>query len=227
MHKTLAFNVEQQNISIALGMDKLEGELIIPTGAEGLVIVGSNTSHIKYSPRQNYFTYLLRQGDLATIHINLLTEDEATIDRRTKHYERDINHLASRFLAVTDWVTTNPLTSHLKVGYFGMNASAGAALLAATERPTTIRAVVSQSGQTDLVNRALSYIQTPTLLIVGGDDYPTMTMNEDALAQITVPEKRLEVIPKATHQFQEAGALEEAARLARQWFKHFLSFSRN
>jgi putative phosphoribosyl transferase len=227
MSQTLIFNVDEEIVSVELGRDKLEGELVIPSGAKGIVVVGQHIGSIKYGSRNRYLAHLLRQAGLATILINLLTKEEELLDQRTKHYGYDVRHLASRLIGITDWLTKNSMTNSLKIGYISMGAGGGAALLAAMERQMIVGAVVSQSGYTDLINPQLSYLQTPTLLIVGGDDYPTIAMNEDTLAQISAQNKRLEVIPKASHLFQEPGALEEAARLASQWFKHFLSSPHN
>ncbi|MEC4887154.1 MAG: alpha/beta hydrolase [Scytonema sp. PMC 1070.18] len=222
MSSTLIFDIDEEAVSVELGNDKLEGELVIPSSAKGIVVVGQHTSSIKYCTRNRYFAHLLRRAGLATILINLLTKEEELLDQRSKHYGYDIRHLASRLVGITDWLTKNSITKSLKIGYISTGAGGGAALLAAMECQMLIKAVVSQSGYTDLINPELSYLQTPTLLIVGGHDYPTIAMNEDTLTQISAQNKRLEIIPKASHLFQEPGALEEAARLASQWFKHFL-----
>jgi putative phosphoribosyl transferase len=222
MHEKPKFNIEEQILTIQIEKVKLEGELVIPEGAERIIIVPEASSSIKYSSRLRYFAHLLRQAGLATILINLLTEEEEILDCRSKHFHCDIRHLASRLVGITDWLTQHPITKHLKIGYFGANENGGAALLAASERPMHVGAVVSRGGRTDLFISALSYLQTPTLLIVGGDDYPTLVMNEDALKQILTTNKKLEIISEATHQFQEPGALEEVARLADQWFQSHL-----
>ncbi|BAZ39619.1 dienelactone hydrolase [Calothrix sp. NIES-4101] len=222
MYKKLAFNIEEKILTIQVGTAKLEGELVIPEDAAGIIVIPETSGSIKYSYRLRYFAHLLRQAGLATILINLLTEEEATLDCRSKHFRYDIRHLASRLVGITDWLMLNPITQHLNIGYFGASENGGAALLAATERPMSVGAVVSRGGRTDLFSPALSYLHTPTLLIVGGDDYPTITMNEDAFNQIPSNNKKLEIIPQATHQFHEPGALEEVARLANQWFKRHL-----
>jgi putative phosphoribosyl transferase len=222
MYNKMILNIEEQTLIVQLGRATLEGELVIPKNAEGIVIIPQASSSIKYSSRLRYFAHLLRQAGLATILINLLTEEEEILDFRSKHFHCDIRHLASRLVGITDWLTQYPFTQHLKIGYFGASENGGAALLAATERPMLVGAVVSRGGRTDLFISALSYLQTPTLLIVGGDDYLTLAMNEDALQQIPTNNKKLEIISEATHQFQEPGALEEVARLANQWFKRHL-----
>jgi putative phosphoribosyl transferase len=214
--------IEEKILTILLEKVQLEGELVIPEDAEGVVIVPEASSCIKYSYRLRYFSHLLRQTGLATILIHLLTKEEEILDYRSKHFRYDIRHLASRLVEITDWLTLYPITQNLKIGYFGASENGGAALLAASQRPMHVSAVVSSGGRTDLLSSELSYLQTPTLLIVGGNDYPTLTMNEDAFNQILTHNKKLEIIPQATHQFQEPGALEEIARLANQWFKRYL-----
>ncbi|MBF2062877.1 MAG: dienelactone hydrolase family protein [Calothrix sp. C42_A2020_038] len=226
MFERPTFNIEEQIVTVHLGRAKLEGELVIPEGTQGIVVIPHVTSCIRYNYRHHYFAHLLRQTGLATILINLLTEEEDMLDQRSQHYQLDIRHLATRLVGITDWLTQYPFTQFLKIGYFGINATGGAALLAATERPMTVGAVVSRGGRTDLFARTLAKVQTPTLLIVGGKDYPTLAMNEDALAQIPVADKKLEIIPEATHQFNESGALEEVARLASQWFRCHLKAKR-
>ncbi len=141
---------------------------------------------------------------------------------RTQHFRFDISFLASRLSRVTDWLLHNPDTRHLKIGYFSTNTESAAALVAATEHPEAVRAIVSRSGRTDLVGSELCHLQTPTLLIVGEKDFPTVGANEDALAQIPV-RKQLVLVPGATHLFEEQGALETAIELAIQWFRYYLA----
>ncbi|MCC5634714.1 dienelactone hydrolase family protein [Nostoc sp. CHAB 5844] len=223
MNTTLLPNVEEQIIIVELGNIKLKGELVVPAGAEGIVLFAHGSASSRYSTRNHYLAHVLRQeARLATLLIDLLSKEEEAIDQRTKHFRRDIGFLSNRIVAVTDWLLENPFTRHLKFGYFGADTGGGAALLAAATRPIVVRAIVSRSGQTDLVSQALACVQAPTLLIVGGNDLPIVAMNEDALANIPALNKQIEIISGATHQFSEPGALEEVARLASQWFKHYL-----
>ncbi len=219
----ISLPAEEQIVIVELGSVRLIGELVIPAGAEGIVLFAHSTASSQYNTRSHYLAHILRQeGRLATILIDLLTREEEGIDQRTKHFHYDINFLAARLVAITDWLLQNPTTHHLKIGYFGADTGGGAALLAAVARPMAVAAVVSRSGHTDLANEALSYVQAPTLLIVGENDFPIIAMNEDALAQIPVQNKQMKIIPGATHQFNEPGALEEVGRLSSQWFKHYL-----
>jgi len=226
MNTASLWNVEEQIVIVELGHDKLKGELVVPAGAEGIVLFAHGSTSSRHSTRNHYLAHLLRQeARLATLLIDLLTTEEEAIDQRTKHFRGDINFLSTRLVAITDWLLQNPLTRHLKIGYFGADTGGGAALLAAATRQMEVKAVVSRSGQTELASEAIPYVQAPTLLIVGGNDLPTITMNEDALANIPALNKQLEIIPEATHQFEEPQALEEVARLASQWFKHYLRSS--
>jgi putative phosphoribosyl transferase len=222
MYKKLAFGVEEQIVTIELGKVKLEGELVIPEGAEGIVLISCIESNIKYNCRFRYLTHLLRQAGLATLLIPLLTQEEDLLDQRSKHFRSNIRHLATRLVGIADYLADNPMTCNLKIGYFGASAGGGAVLLAATERPTKVHAVVAHSGYINFSSSILSDLHSPTLLIIGGEDYPIIAENEDALAQIFTCDKHMEVIPGASHKFQEPGTLEEAARLANQWFKRYL-----
>ena len=143
---------------------------------------------------------------------------------RTAHLRFDIDLLASRLIVATDWLTQEPDTRQLPIGYFGASTGAAAALVAAAERPDVVAAAVSRGGRPDLAGSALPLVRAPTLLIVGGDDVPVIALNRQALAQLRV-EKELVIVPGATHLFEEPGALDEVARLARDWFERHLAFS--
>jgi dienelactone hydrolase len=224
MNNKQSWNVLEQIVTIEQGLLRLKGELVVPPEAQGIVVFADNSGSSRYSTRNHYLAHLLRQQEgLATILIDLLTEEENVIDQRTQHFRYDINFLASRLITVTDWLFENPITRHLKVGYFGVNRGSGAAFLAALARPMNVGAIVCRSGYTDLVSETLCYVQAPTLLIVGGNDYAIIAMNEDALSQIPTEHKHLEIIPEASHKFSEPGAMEEVARFASQWLKYYLS----
>lgn len=224
MNNKKSWNVLEQIVTIEHGFIRLKGELFVPPEAQGIVIFSHNSGSSRYSTRNHYLAHLLHQQEgLATILVDLLTEEEDIIDQRTQHFRYDINFLTSRLIRVTDWLFENPITSKLKVGYFGINRGSGAAFLAAIARPMNVGAIVCRSGYTDLVSENLCDLEVPTLLIVGGNDCAIIAMNEDAIAQIPTHHKQLEIIPEASHKFSEPGAIEEVARLASQWFKHYLS----
>jgi pimeloyl-ACP methyl ester carboxylesterase len=159
---------------------------------------------------------------LGTLLIDLLTEEEERAEMYTRHLRFDIGLLASRLVGATDWLSAEPSTSGLAVGYFGASTGGGAALVAAADRPERVAAIVSRGGRPDLAGDALSRVEAPTLLIVGSDDEPVIEMNEWALARLAAPIKRLEIVPGASHLFEEPGTLEEVARLAADWFSRHL-----
>ena len=200
---------------------ELEGTLSLPDGAAGVVLFAHGSGSSRHSPRNRYVAGVLREAGLATLLIDLLTAEEEEVDLRTRHLRFDIELLAHRLAGATDWLRRNPDTRDLRIGYFGASTGAGAALIAAAERPDAAFAVVSRGGRPDLAGEALSLVRAPTLLIVGGEDEPVIRMNEEALAPLRA-EKRLEIIPGAGHLFEEPGALEEVARLAADWFTRHL-----
>lgn len=155
--------------------------------------------------------------------IDLLTAEEEVIDQRLHQLRFDIGLLSGRLVEATNWLLHNTHTRHLNIGYFGASTGSAAALIAATRCPNIVRAIVSRGGRPDLAGFALTQVQAPTLLIVGGKDFPVIGMNEEALEQMhRTTEKRLEIVPGATHLFEESGALEQVAALASQWFQQYL-----
>ena len=209
-------------VSVRAGSVSLEGNLSVPKEAEGIVLFAHGSGSSRHSPRNRYVAQVLREAGLATLLIDLLTVEEEAIDLRTRHLRFDIDLLATRLVGATDWLLQNPSTHHLRIGYFGASTGAAAALVAAVERPEAVSAIVSRGGRPDLAGSVLERVQAPTLLIVGGDDRPVIEMNQSALAQLRT-EKQLEIVPRATHLFEEPGALEEVARLASQWFERYLT----
>ncbi|MBX5492201.1 MAG: dienelactone hydrolase family protein [Chloroflexi bacterium] len=195
----------------------LEGNLVVPTQARGVVLFAHGSGSSRHSPRNRYVAGVLQEAALATLLIDLLTREEEAIDLRTAHLRFDIGLLAERLVGASDWLAQYPETQHFRLGYFGASTGGGAALVAAAQRPERVDAVVSRGGRPDLAGPALEQVRAPTLLIVGGHDFPVLEMNRAALAQLRC-EKRLEIVPGATHLFEEPGALEQVARLARDWF---------
>jgi len=208
-------------VRISTGPVTLEGNLGVPERATGIVLFAHGSGSGRHSPRNRYVARVLREAALATLLIDLLTHQEEEIDLRTRHLRFDIGLLAERLVEATEWLTQNPDTQDLRIGYFGASTGAGAALVAAAERPKQVDAVVSRGGRPDLAGEALSRVRAPTLLIVGGNDVPVINMNQEALEQLRV-EKELKIVPGATHLFEEPGALEEVARLAADWFVRYL-----
>lgn len=213
--------MEEREIRVPVGSVTLEGNLSVPENARGVVLFAHGSGSGRHSPRNRYVAEELRQAGLGTLLIDLLTPEEEEIDLRTRHLRFDIGMLAERLVGTTDWLKRDPNTRNLRVGYFGASTGSGAALVAAAERHEEVGALVSRGGRPDLAGDALARVRAPTLLIVGGNDVPVIEMNREALEQLRV-EKELEIVPGATHLFEEPGALEEVARLASGWFVRHL-----
>ena len=208
-------------VRVPAGSALLEGDLGIPEGARGVVLFAHGSGSSRHSSRNRFVAGELRAGGLATLLIDLLTPEEEAVDVRTAHLRFDIGLLAGRLVGATDWLASEPDTRGLRVGYFGASTGGGAALVAAAERPDLVGAVVSRGGRPDLAGASLLQVLAPTLLIVGGRDGPVIEMNREALGQLRC-EKRLEIVPGATHLFEEPGALEAVAGLAQGWFRQHL-----
>jgi dienelactone hydrolase len=213
--------MDEQLVQVPAGAVTLDGNLGVPAGARGIVLFAHGSGSSRHSPRNRYVAGVLREAGLATLLMDLLTVDEEAIDLRTQRLRFDISLLADRLVGATDWLAQNPDTRDLTIGYFGASTGAAAALVAAAERPDAVGAIVSRGGRPDLAGAALARVRAPTLLIVGGNDIPVIGMNQEAMAQLHV-EHKLEIVPGATHLFEEPGALEEVARLAREWFERYL-----
>lgn len=204
----------------------LQGDLSVPEGFCGCVLFAHGSGSSRQSPRNRYVARVLQDAGIATLLFDLLTADEEVTDRRTGHLRFDIGLLAERLLAATAWLHRQGQMGEVKLGYFGASTGAAAALVAASEAVKDIAAVVSRGGRPDLAGEALKKVQAPTLLIVGRNDSTVLQLNQQALLRIP-GEKRLEIIPGATHLFEEPGTLEEAARLARDWFEAHLGHGEN
>jgi putative phosphoribosyl transferase len=209
-------------IRIPINSITLEGNLIIPEGAKGIVVFAHGSGSSRHSSRNQYVARELQKEGLGTLLFDLLTADEERIDMVTAHLRFDIDLLANRLVDVTNWLLNNPDTENLNIGYFGASTGAAAALIAAKEHSNSVKAVVSRGGRPDLAEKALPGVKAPTLLIVGGEDFQVIDMNQWAFDRLTVKEKQLKIVPGATHLFEEAGTLEEVASLAGEWFKRYL-----
>ncbi|HJT90257.1 MAG TPA: dienelactone hydrolase family protein [Bryobacteraceae bacterium] len=208
-------------INVAPGV-LLEGNLGIPEDARGIVVFAHGSGSSRHSPRNRFVADYLRQGKIGTLLMDLLTPAEEQVDQRTMHLRFDIGLLAARLAGAAAWLNRNPDTAGRRIGYFGASTGAAAALVAAAHEPGGIAAIVSRGGRPDLAGPALGHVSAPTLLLVGGEDRPVITMNQEAYARLR-GEKQIIIIPGATHLFEEPGALEEAARLARDWFARWLA----
>jgi putative phosphoribosyl transferase len=215
-------NITERQVEIHAGTAALEGNLSLPPVTRGVVLFAHGSGSSRFSPRNRYVARMLYENGLGTLLIDLLTRQEETVDVQTRRLRFDIGFLATRLTAALDWLTTQSDTRGYNVGLFGASTGAGAALVAAAERPTQVRAVVSRGGRPDLAGSALASVRAPTLLIVGAHDLPVVALNRQAYSHLQA-EKRLQIIPGATHLFEEAGALEEVARLAQEWFTRCLA----
>jgi putative phosphoribosyl transferase len=198
------------------------GDLVIPANARGIVVFAHGSGSSRLSPR-NQFVASVLQGrvNLATLLLDLLTAEEEQVDLRTRHLRFDIDLLAARLVETRQWLADHSSTRHLAAGYFGASTGAAAALMAAAQIPEAVRAVVSRGGRPDLAGAALPKVQAPTLLIVGGEDRQVIELNRKALNELRC-EKKLEIVPGASHLFEEPGTLEQVADFAREWFEKHL-----
>ncbi len=208
---------EESLVKIPIGEIMLEGNLIIPENAKGIVLFAHGSGSGRFSPRNQYVAATLQKAGIATLLIDLLTEEEEAVDMETGHLRFDIEFLAERLTGAAEWLRKNARTKKLAIGYFGASTGAGAALIAAARHPNDVYAIVSRGGRPDLAARFLPKVKAPTLLIVGGNDEPVIQMNKGAMKHLRSV-KKLEIIPNATHLFEEPGTLEEVARLATEWF---------
>ncbi len=212
----------EQPIAIPVGTATLHGDLAWPAGGAGMVLFAHGSGSSRHSPRNRHVAAVLREAGLGTLLMDLLTVDEETVDSRTGQLRFDIGLLAERLVAATDWLASPSAGRPLAIGYFGASTGAGAALVAAAERPGLVRAVVSRGGRPDLAAAALARVEAPTLLIVGGHDVPVIGMNRAAMSRMRA-DVELEIVPGATHLFEEPGTLDVVARLARDWFVRHLT----
>jgi len=196
----------------------LEGNLSLPEAARGVVLFAHGSGSSRFSPRNGHVARMLNEARLATLLIDLLTPAEEAVDMHTAHLRFDIGLLAERLVSAIDWLRQHPPTRELRIGCFGASTGAAAALVAAANRPQAVGAVVSRGGRPDLAGPALPRVQAPTLLIVGGRDFEVIELNKAALEHLRC-EKRIVIIPGATHLFEEPGTLDEVASLAREWFE--------
>src|ERR1700704_1976488 len=210
---------EAKDVQIRSGAIQLNGDLSIPVGAQGVVLFAHGSGSSRHSPRNQFVARRIREQGVGTLLFDLLTKDEEAVDVHTAHLRFDIGLLAERLIDATYWVKGE--FDYLNVAYFGSSTGGGAALVAAAELGDSVRAVVSRGGRPDLAGDALPKVKAPTLLIVGGLDYPVIEMNKSALARMRC-EKELKIVPGATHLFEEPGTLQEVARLAADWFQRHL-----
>jgi putative phosphoribosyl transferase len=213
-----------QDVQIPAAQVTLSGELNIPQHAAGVVVFAHGSGSSRHSPRNRHVAQTIRDAGLGTLLFDLLTRDEEAIDAYPRHLRFDIDLLAERLINATYWL--NGEFDHMRAGYFGASTGAAAALVAAAQLGEIVGAVVSRGGRPDLAADSLALVKAPTLLIVGGLDYPVIEMNRQAYALLEC-EKEIEIVPGATHLFEEPGRLEQVAHLAAKWFQTHLRSSRH
>jgi dienelactone hydrolase len=205
-------------VRVPVGDAALPGDLMLPADPCGIVLFAHGSGSSRFSPRNQFVARRLQSRGLGTLLIDLLTPREEEIDDQTAQLRFDIPMLARRLAIIVDWLRGQPQGQAAPIGLFGASTGGGAALIAAAQRPEQIGAVVSRGGRPDLAGAWLAKVTTPTLLIVGGLDGPVIEMNRDAMQQMRQCEVRLEIVPGATHLFEEPGTLERVAELAGDWF---------
>ena len=220
MAKEISPDERYVQIGVEPGL-KLDADLAIPRQSTGLVAFAHGSGSNRHSPRNRFVAQTMHQVRLATLLVSLLTVEEEAEDLIQGNLRFDIDLLGRRLTAVVDWLSTQPETAALKLGLFGSSTGAAGALLAAANRSEAVAAVVSRGGRPDMAMSVLDRVKAPTLLIVGGDDFPVIDMNRRAFSAIR-SEKDLVIVPGATHLFEEPGAMEKVAGLARDWFVKYL-----
>jgi putative phosphoribosyl transferase len=211
-----------EEVRFQIGEVTLAGMLGLPEHALGIVLFAHGSGSSRHSPRNRFVAATLRKAGLGTLLFDLLTRDEEAEDLVTGRIRFDIPFLAGRLLGATDWLAQNPATEGLRIGYFGSSTGGAAALIASVERLEKIGAIVCRGSRTDMAKVVLACVAAPTLLIVGERDETVLAWNHESFAELRC-EKQLEIIPAATHLFEESGTLEEVARLAAEWFRRWLA----
>jgi len=212
-------------VQIRAGAALIDGDLTIPQRAAGLVVFAHGSGSSRFSKRNRAVAQTLEDGGFATLLLDLLTREEEAIDLRTREYRFDIDRLGHRVIAAIDWAVGEPDMSDVPIACFGASTGAAAALIAAADCPNRVGAVISRGGRPDLAGDALPRVQAPTLLIVGGADDVVIELNRQAMRRMRTHVK-LEIVPGATHLFEEPGTLEEVSRLAVAWCRRYLSKAR-
>ena len=216
--------VRSRHVWLPVAGGAIDGDLSVPDRATGIVLFAHGSGSSRLSPRNRKVARELQDGGLATLLFDLLTPMEEEEDKRTGQLRFDVKLLADRLVTVIDLVAEGLGEGVFRIGLFGASTGSAAALIAAAKRPKIVRAIVSRGGRPDLAESALASVRAPTLLIVGAQDPQVLQLNMNALAQLKCI-KRMEVVPRATHLFAEAGTLEQVSWLARDWFNQHLSIS--
>ncbi len=217
------FTVDTEHpIIIPIGKVNIDGILHIPKDAQGIVLFAHGSGSSRFSVRNQFVAKKLQEAKLATMLFDLFTPEEEERDEQTLDFRFDFVFLALRLFSATEWLLQQSIGHELPLGYFGASTGGGAALVAAAKKPDVVKAVVSRGGRPDLAKESLTQVKASTLLVVGGNDPIVIDLNNDAMEKLTCV-KKMEIIPGATHLFEEPGALEHVAQLARDWFLKYLA----
>jgi putative phosphoribosyl transferase len=212
----------EKEISVTIGQATIKGNLTVPHNARGIVLFAHGSGSGRFSPRNQYVAKEFNKSRTGTLLFDLLTSAEEEEDLITAEYRFNIPLLADRLVGASEWLKKSSITQRLKLAYFGASTGAAAALIAAAKLPNDIMTVVSRGGRPDLAEQYLPKVKAPTLLLVGGYDVEVIELNKQAMAKMTA-EKKLVIIPGATHLFEEPGKLEEVARISTEWFLNYLN----
>jgi len=213
-------------VDVPIDHARITGTLVVPDQPRGVVLFAHGSGSSRFSPRNRFVAGSLQGARFGTLLLDLLTPEEERLDAATAHLRFDIDLLANRVIAATDWLEAEEIVSGARLGYFGASTGAAAALIAAARRPSAVGAVVSRGGRPDLAGAELARVRAPTRLIVGGEDTEVLALNQDAWRALGAVHKDLQVVPGATHLFEQPGALEEVASLAADWFEQTLGAAR-
>ncbi|MFO7445750.1 MAG: dienelactone hydrolase family protein [Ignavibacteriaceae bacterium] len=213
--------VEEEIVRLSIDDNFIEGYLRIPSDARSVIVFSHGSRSSRHSTRNKFAAELFNEKSFATLVFDLLTQEEERLDLVAKHLRFNISFLADRLVLITDLLKQNERTRNFDIGYFGSSTGAAAALVAAANRPDIVHAVVSKGGRPDLADEYLNKVKPPVLLVAGGEDTPLIRMNKNAMIKIKA-ECELEIIPGATRFFEEPGALQQVAFLARNWFRQHL-----
>lgn len=214
----------KEELLIPIGSSNLSAFLTIPESAKGIVLFAHGSGSSRHSVRNQFVAKYMQEEGLATLLFDLLTDEEDKLDEKNRELRFNIPLLSERLIAVTEWISSYPETNKLPIGYFGASTGASAAFVAGSMLPKSVKAIVSRGGRPDLAGSRLSRVQAPTLLIVGGADYGVIELNEKAMKLLNC-EKKLEIVPNATHLFEEPGTLEEVGRMTTRWFANYLNLA--
>lgn len=212
---------KEELVKIPSGEVEIYGNLSVPLNSKGIVVFAHGSGSSRFSPRNTKVAREINAAGIATLLIDLLTEQEEAADMYSGEFRFNIGLLAQRLADATEWVIKNPATRNFTLGYFGASTGAAAALIAAARLPEHVRAVVSRGGRPDLAGNYLPSVKAPTLLIVGGNDGEVVQLNKEAKKMMT-GQAQISIVPGATHLFEEPGKLEQVAKLAIEWFSKYL-----